>query len=450
MANKNTRAGIRKAPLLNLARLAEDFGNTLVLAPHPDDEALGCGGFIALMTAKKVRVKVIFMTSGTASHTSKTHPVEALAKLREKEALSSCETLGINVNAVEFLRQQDSGLSSLNDEELEQLATHLQLYIEKNKIKTLLLPWRKDPHPDHIITSKIGQLAISKLEAPLIILEYPIWLWKNGDPEDYPDMQKISPFRLDISSVKELKWKAIHCHQSQLGKLIFDDPNGFILTEDLLKPFTGDYEYFFTEITGDRKSLGENYFDRLYENNPDPWNFKESPYEHEKYKVSVEALGNAKFKNALELGCSIGVQTKLLSQLSEKLLAIDINSTAIEMAKKTCLGIDNIRFKVEDITKTFPQGSFDLITCCEMAYYLSMEELQNLFRNIEENLVDGGKFLMVHWTGFVPDYPLTGEIVHHEFERFILKNGLFQEIEQQETQNYILQVWQKNYLNDVT
>ena len=41
-----------------------NFGKTLVIAAHPDDETLGCGGFIARLTSQGERVRVVFIAEG--------------------------------------------------------------------------------------------------------------------------------------------------------------------------------------------------------------------------------------------------------------------------------------------------------------------------------------------------------------------------------------------------
>ena len=61
------------------------FGErALVLAPHPDDETLGCGGTIRLLLVANKRVKVVFLTSGEQADHS--HNNTDYAVLREKEA----------------------------------------------------------------------------------------------------------------------------------------------------------------------------------------------------------------------------------------------------------------------------------------------------------------------------------------------------------------------------
>ncbi len=175
----------------------------------------------------------------------------------------------------------------------------------------------------------------------------------------------------------------------------------------------------------------------------DPWNFKNSEYEFRKYKRSIKVLGRRNFDSGLELGCSVGVQTELLSEICNQLTAVDISEVAINEAKKNCSGKANITFKTIDIVKEFPQGKFNLVTCCEIGYYLTREHLEQLFLNISDALLPNGRLLLVHWTRFVPDYPLSGDEVHKRFADFAKRTGLFMEIVIERKENYVLQVYQK-------
>ena len=441
-----TEDSIYNAPLINQDRISEDIGNLLVLAPHPDDESLGCGGLIATIAEAGCQVSVIFITSGTASHTSQTHPPAVLSKLRETEAKDACLNLGVKEANIHYLKAPDSELEQLDHTALTFLAGRIVDIHSKGKFSALAMPWRRDPHPDHRVVHSIGDMVIKSVSSGLLKFEYPVWLWKNGQPEDWPTVDEVTPYQLDITQVFSKKWSAIKNHASQLGEIISDDPNGFVLTDNLLEPFKSNSEYFFITERENALSLNKAYFDDLYAKQTDPWNFRNSDYEREKYKHAMRALGPDRYESGLELGCSIGIQTKLLAQQCEDLIAVDISKAAVYEASKNCADCTNVQFMVGNVIDEFPKGKFDLITCCEMGYYLAIEDLKILFQNIKEALKPGGKLLMVHWTPFVPDYPLSGDMVHNVFENYTNSSGCFDALVHERAEKYRLQVWQKHGL----
>ena len=63
----------------------------------------------------------------------------------------------------------------------------------------------------------------------------------------------------------------------------------------------------------------------------------------------------------------------------------------------------------------FPNDAFDLIILSEVGYYLSMPDLERARQLLVDSLNPGGHLLLVHWTPFVHDYPLTGDQVHDFF-----------------------------------
>ena len=76
----------------------------LVLAPHPDDESLGCGGLIAACCAAGRPPVVVSLTDGSASHlTSHAYPPHRLAAIRAQEVKESVGHLGLRVERLIFL-----------------------------------------------------------------------------------------------------------------------------------------------------------------------------------------------------------------------------------------------------------------------------------------------------------------------------------------------------------
>lgn len=209
----------------------------LIVAPHPDDETLGCGGAIALLRALNCDVRVLIVSDGTLSHpNSKTYPAPRLKALREGETLSALNLLGVENKSVTFLGLQDGSIP----EQYTNAVENCRAYLAKLKPQIIFVPWRQDPHSDHRATWKLIHDALDTL-SPRII-EYPIWDW---DPEQRGDFTgTVDCWRLDISKMLELKEKAIRAYRSQTTNLIDDDPEAFILTPEMLLNFTHPWEMY--------------------------------------------------------------------------------------------------------------------------------------------------------------------------------------------------------------
>ncbi|WP_037315523.1 bifunctional PIG-L family deacetylase/class I SAM-dependent methyltransferase [Salegentibacter sp. Hel_I_6] len=427
-----------KIPHLNIEGLYRDLGTVMVVAPHPDDESLGCGGIIAHLREQNAEVWVLFMTNGEASHqNSVTYPPKKLGSLRTREAEAACQILGVPKDHLLFLNAGDGKLKSYLQANSSILHKLTKLFQQK-EIDTLFVPWRRDHHIDHLATSSLVRKAAGGLG--LIIVEYPIWLWKKGTPEDWPKQNEILPFKLAIDSVKDKKHKAIMAHSSQTSTLIEDDPEGFILTEELLAPFLGNCEYFFFP-SENKSAVTKTYFDELYAKDIDPWDFEKSAYEQEKYKNTLHAISQRKIKKALEIGCANGVFTALFAPHCKELIALELNESALENARKRCSQFSQCEFLQWDIAGGLPEGDFDAILLSEVGYYFQKDILHQIFKNIDRVLLPGGVFIMVHWTAYVRNYPLTGLQVHEIFEKN--HSGTFKKVENQRYELYELVVWEK-------
>ncbi len=159
-------------------------------------------------------------------------------------------------------------------------------------------------------------------------------------------------------------------------------------------------------------SLQPEYFDDVYARNRDPWQFETSEYERAKYADTLAALGRARYGSALEIGCSIGVLTAQLAARCDSLLSVDVSEAALAQARERCGALGHVKFERMQLPDEMPDGSFDLIVLSEVGYYWSRGDLQRTAEELAERQPAGGHLLLVHWTPFVPDYPLTGDQVH--------------------------------------
>jgi cyclopropane fatty-acyl-phospholipid synthase-like methyltransferase len=166
-------------------------------------------------------------------------------------------------------------------------------------------------------------------------------------------------------------------------------------------------------MTRRHESLAPDYFESLYQADPDPWRFATSPYEQEKYAASLAALPPRRFATALELGCSIGIFTRALSARCDHLLALDVSLSALAQARHTCAGLP-VTLENRRIPAEWPAGSFDLIVLSEILYYLAAEDVRRAAALAVASLNRPGIILMVHYLGET-DYPLTGDDAAHIF-----------------------------------
>lgn len=217
----------------------DNWGATLCVAPHPDDEALGCGGTLARLAQNGVRVGIAWVSDGGLSHPhSPSHPRAKLAALRENEALQSAQILGATQTF--FQRLPDGELPFPDEPRFEEAVASAQEILAEFAPQTLLLPWRRDPHRDHRASWLIWATAAHDLE--LQRFEYFVWAFERAAQSEWPRRGEARAFRVDIGAVAACKRAAIEAHASQISDLIADDPTAFRLSPEVLAHFAGAFE----------------------------------------------------------------------------------------------------------------------------------------------------------------------------------------------------------------
>jgi predicted TPR repeat methyltransferase len=158
--------------------------------------------------------------------------------------------------------------------------------------------------------------------------------------------------------------------------------------------------------------LGREYFEGLYAESRDPWDFETSEYERNKYARTLSVLGERTFRRALEAGASIGVFTEMLAGRCEELLAVDVSERAVAVARRRLTGRGHVRIERRTLPEEMPEGPFDLIVASEVLYYFPREEMLAVLEGFERELAPGGSLLAVHWRRETKTYPMQGDEVH--------------------------------------
>jgi cyclopropane fatty-acyl-phospholipid synthase-like methyltransferase len=161
-------------------------------------------------------------------------------------------------------------------------------------------------------------------------------------------------------------------------------------------------------LSESRQTLRPEYFDALYTADPDPWKFAASPYERDKYTLTLNAMPKSRYRSAIEVGCSIGVLTRSLASRCDTLIAIDAAQTPLLEARRRCADLPGVRFEHMFVPDQWPDGVFELILLSEVVYYLSREDVGRLAAKVINSLPKGGSVILVHWTGLT-NYPLSGD-----------------------------------------
>lgn len=164
-----------------------------------------------------------------------------------------------------------------------------------------------------------------------------------------------------------------------------------------------------------KQSLPPSYFDNLYSSDPDPWKFETSEYEANKYAATIAALPKQRYSSAFEIGCSIGVLTEKLAHRCDRLLSLDVSKRALDKAIERCQHLSHVSFGLKSVPEYYPQETFDLTLVSEVGYYWCWEDLRKAQQLILNHLEPGGHLLLVHWTLYAKDYPLSGDEVHEAF-----------------------------------
>ena len=224
---------------------AASLGPTVVVIPHPDDEALGCGGLLALLRQAGQPVWPVLVSDGAASHPrSRQFSAAARRAVRESELRHALSILGIETEPL-CLALPDGAVPAPGGPGFAEAAARLRQLLQTAAPATVLLPWRRDPHPDHRASYQLTQAALAGL--PPRQVEYLVWAWERAAPDDLPQpADAVQGFRLDIAAVLPQKRRAVAAHRSQVAPGVFtDDADGFLLSAEMLAHFERPFEVFF-------------------------------------------------------------------------------------------------------------------------------------------------------------------------------------------------------------
>ncbi len=142
-------------------------------------------------------------------------------------------------------------------------------------------------------------------------------------------------------------------------------------------------------------------FNYLYSEKADPWGYLTRRYRYQRLKYQkMEALLPAKrFASALDIGCGIGVFSRMLAPQCDRVLGVELSQAAVENAAALSNSSPNVAY-VQGELFDLPQvasGPYDLIILADVLYYLSplSDEVLHRVNALIETLLAPGGFLLL-------------------------------------------------------
>jgi LmbE family N-acetylglucosaminyl deacetylase len=204
----------------------EGVHRALVISAHPDDETLGAGGLVALLSRAGADVTFLLATRGEAGHR-----VDLSAE-RQAEFATAVDRLAPG-SRIHDVGLPDGGLRESAD------ALTAAIVDALDDTDLIVAPWSGDGHRDHRIA---GETAASVArEHGIELLEYPVWLWHWGTPES-PEIpwDRLAQVPLD-DDAQRTKARALAAYETQLTGIAGEAP---VLHDGMVHHFSRAWETF--------------------------------------------------------------------------------------------------------------------------------------------------------------------------------------------------------------
>ncbi|MFK2853695.1 PIG-L family deacetylase [Dyella humi] len=191
----------------------------LVVAPHPDDETLGCGLLLQQVLAAGGEVRIILMTDGDNNpwpqrYLERRLVIDEVARKRwgtrrRDEVMHALEQLSVPAAALHPLGWHDMEVTDRLRDDLDGSIAAIRSVLEAFRPNLVCGPALRDSHPDHGAAHVLCRLALAGMEPAPALLAYPV----HGTSD-------VLAYRLSTgatSEQRERKLQALAEHRSQMA-----------------------------------------------------------------------------------------------------------------------------------------------------------------------------------------------------------------------------------------
>ncbi len=217
---------VRRARRVSLAEVRAG-GPLMVLAPHPDDEALGAGPLLAALARTGAEPHLAFVTDGSASHPDAPGwSPRRLAGARRWEGRRAAVALGLRRPPV-WLGWRDAAPPALTSAKWRRTVRRLGWHLRRLGIRQLVTSWGGEAHCDHEASARLADAAARAARSPVRVSSVAVWGWTEATAA--ARLRRSRARSVPVPGGTVAAARALACHRSQLGTRVPGSPAGFRL-----------------------------------------------------------------------------------------------------------------------------------------------------------------------------------------------------------------------------
>ena len=186
----------------------------LIVAPHPDDETLGCGGTLAKRAREGCRITVVVVTDGCNLFRLSRWKIEAdptpqeTSRMRKEETRRAVAILGGRREAIRFLDIEDASLA----DHVETVSETMAAVLREVSPDEIYVTSQYENHPDHVAACAVVRSAMRMARSRAKLYRYLISLRSDVSPSATGE----PTVSVDITEQLETKRRAVNQFSSHL------------------------------------------------------------------------------------------------------------------------------------------------------------------------------------------------------------------------------------------
>ncbi len=208
----NSAAQLDSIPVINTLALVPPGARAVLIAPHPGDEVVTCGGLLQLLANLGHPLQLLSITDGSASHPgSRQWSEKRLSVFRPQESVEALRRLGLPMHSLKWVRGGFTD-NALRVQEA-QVCEFINRYLRPGDV--VFSTWRNDGNDDHEAVGRASAKAAEQVGARYHDVPVWAWHWPEREQQQIP-WERARKVRLDTWTVAR-KSHATHAYASQLN-----------------------------------------------------------------------------------------------------------------------------------------------------------------------------------------------------------------------------------------